>query len=223
MEKLMECISDAIDERQAITIIYHGGSKAGLARQITPQTINGDRLRAFCHADKVSKNFLISKIQLIENTGEIIGTPEKIIEYKENIKFEIVNDFLDHVSKIELSSPYILVISVDSVDVFKKWKNGNLQKTPILSFYYLDENYDQIKFSEIKKLNLQRKTITTDETFKSGGVDITISHTETTDANRPWRVDSGFSNKRKSTSKFAKATELFLTEIENYCTDDFSN
>lgn len=51
MDKNVEhVLVDAIENKQSLTVVYLGGSQPGTLRNISPISINGDKLRARCHS-----------------------------------------------------------------------------------------------------------------------------------------------------------------------------
>ena len=65
MDKNVEhVLVDAIENKQSLTVVYLGGSQPGTLRNISPISINGDKLRARCHSSGAVKVFNLGKIQL---------------------------------------------------------------------------------------------------------------------------------------------------------------
>ena len=66
----MRRLKESIETGETLRIIYHGGSQPGTVREIVPQSIKGEKLRAFCIGSGASKTFIISKIEI--NIGAMI-------------------------------------------------------------------------------------------------------------------------------------------------------
>lgn len=57
-------LKEAIGTGELIGVIYHGGSQPGMYREISPVEIEGDKVRAHCHASNAEKMFSIEKIEI---------------------------------------------------------------------------------------------------------------------------------------------------------------
>jgi len=78
MEYTKRLLQEAIETGEILTIIYHGGSQPGTSRQIAPMQINDEKVRARALPNKMSKVFMIDKIEITDSaTTELTYSPTK--------------------------------------------------------------------------------------------------------------------------------------------------
>lgn len=67
----------AIETGEVLLVKYHGGSKPGESRLLSPMAFVGDdKFRAHCHASGRNKVFVIDKIEILDDTDHATATYE---------------------------------------------------------------------------------------------------------------------------------------------------
>ncbi len=144
MEALDE-ILEAIKSNSELAIVYHGGSRPGSERRVTPISLEGPGLRARCHITGQAKLFSLNKIQIGDSKVSIpaslddapaaptFANLEEVFNYYrdtlEGLGWHIRTDFSEDYACISLHG---------------KFKNGNIKKEPDLNFAYkrlVEESY----------------------------------------------------------------------------------
>ena len=132
-------ILDAIEAKQKINVIYHGGSMSGQPRQLSPISIKGKKLRAKCYQSDTIKTFVIDKIQVITGDGELTEQKVPAVKSTSTISPEhTLNDVLlaikPHFKEIEW------LIEFNELEqyllIYPRFKNGKPKKAVELALYY---------------------------------------------------------------------------------------
>lgn len=122
-------IFEAIRDRRRVRIVYHGGSQPGAAREISPIAVDGDKVRAKCHASNAMKVFMMSKISLADDAA---GGEEMAWDpfFEPVARWETVRHYLvDERAGLEAMGWHIDADD-ESVGLYRRYKNGKLLKYP---------------------------------------------------------------------------------------------
>jgi len=136
---IAEQLREAMETGEVLEIVYHGGSKPGSKRRISPRSLSedGTRLRAYCIESEALKTFATAKIQI---GGECAPQPTEVIleqalagvtSFQEALEpfvewFEICGWYID---------PY-----ADAMTLHRYFKNGNPHKAHDVVICYVEEN-----------------------------------------------------------------------------------
>ena len=161
----MRRLKESIETGETLRIIYHGGSQPGTVREIVPQSIKGEKLRAFCIGSGASKTFIISKIEIVEDNNK------QEVEYNSEIARQQINPVQHYKSIDDLlkdkrefleslgwqvknnTEKYQIADSREQyceyLSLYSHFKNGKIRKTPdiVLSFEALTSDGINIIFS----------------------------------------------------------------------------
>lgn len=132
-------IQNAIDSKQKINVIYHGGSLKGQSRVLGPISIKGNKVRAKCYTTNALKSFLIERIQVITESGAL--TKDRSSEVIQLPKVEPQQTLPDVQNAITPHFPienWLVDFKGDdkSLSIFSRFKNGNPKKLPELQICY---------------------------------------------------------------------------------------
>jgi len=121
---VVERLERAAKAGERLTIVYHGGSQPGTAREIGVIRVTPLEVRARCYASNTVKTFKVSKI-------EIVGDEEVIPSYDPQPEPAPPLGILDVLSRRadDLKSfGWHVEIDEDSISVHRYLKNGRPQK-----------------------------------------------------------------------------------------------
>ncbi|RZF81281.1 hypothetical protein EXT43_12650 [Pseudoalteromonas sp. CO109Y] len=156
-------ILDAIEAKQKINVIYHGGSMSGQPRQLGPISIKGNKLRAKCYKSDAFKTFVIDKIQVITSDGELTekrspNTHSKLVIEPEQTLLDVSNAIQPHFD----DKLWLVELNEDnkSLYIYPRFKNGKPKKSVDLALFYeeyrtelvLNETTDEFEDIEIKRV-----------------------------------------------------------------------
>lgn len=134
-----QIIQTAIEAKQKINVIYHGGSMSGQPRELGPISIKGNKLRAKCYKTDAFKTFLIERIQIITSDGELTEQkaltvkPTPVVSPKQalsDIFAAIKPHFKDREWLIDFNE------AEQSLLIYPRFKNGKPKKSIELALYY---------------------------------------------------------------------------------------
>lgn len=146
-----QLIQKAIDTKQKINVIYNGGSMSGQPRILGPISINGNKVRAKCYATNALKTFLMERIQVIAENGEL--TKNRASEVNQLPKVEPQQTLLDIKNAITPHFPVEkwlieLTESTKNLSIYARFKNGNPKKLPELQICF-EEFRTELEIDEI--------------------------------------------------------------------------
>ena len=122
METLKNILIEAIETGEIIPIKYHGGSQPGTIRQISPVSVDGDKVKARCLASSRVKMFKLSKMELEQNLD--------LVTYVASQKTEptsLKEAFKPYENFIR-DSGWVISFKNDTAEIFTTLKNGKLRK-----------------------------------------------------------------------------------------------
>lgn len=195
MTSILSSLTNAIENKAKLKIIYNGGSKPGTIREMSPIAIieNGEKLRAKCHTSNAVKVFVVAKISIIENSGEIIGSlplpspPKSYIDIDDFLSIETKNlESLGWFVKKETDIKESTYGECIYLTLHRIRKNGNPLKGDDVSIIYTEYSYDLMFFGGDESEIQNRKKRT-----------------------RPWAV-RGKNLETATFSRFDRAIELFI-------------
>lgn len=187
---VIERLSEAIDTGEVIDIAYRGGSQPGASRKISPIQVDGDTVKARCFSSGRVKTYMVELIELIdENTDRPLFTEDNKVS--ETIPYPSLLQAGSYNRPRFESMGWVVSVTDESVQLFKKWKNGNSQKTPSCEINY--EEYSTEHAYDIKTGEMVERDPIKRE--------------------RPWVVRAR-KKKTVSFSNFPKAFERFFSYAE---------
>lgn len=132
-------IQNAIDTKQKINVIYNGGSMSGQSRVLGPISIKGNKVRAKCYTTNALKTFLMERIQVISENGEL--SKDRSSEVSQPPKVEPQQTLLDIKNAISSHFPieqWLIELNENTKDlsIYARFKNGNPKKLPELQVCY---------------------------------------------------------------------------------------
>lgn len=132
-------IQNAIDTKQKINVIYSGGSMSGQSRVLGPISIKGNKVRAKCYTTNALKTFLMERIQVIAENGEL--TKDRSSEVNQTPRVDpqqtlpdIQNAIAPHFHNEQWFVEYNE--SEKSLSIYSRFKNGKPKKLPELQVCY---------------------------------------------------------------------------------------
>lgn len=137
MRNVEAVILNAIENKERIIIAYHGGKEPGTLREIGPigfDESTGD-LRARCYNTNRVKKFRIDKIQVDNLESCKTRTAERPVKPME---FKTLEDAYTHIKDTLDSFGWSVIFSAEEryLELFERFKNGNLKKLPTISITY---------------------------------------------------------------------------------------
>lgn len=155
-------IQNAIDTKQKINVIYNGGSMSGQSRVLGPISIKGNKVRAKCYTTNALKTFLMERIQVIAENGEL--TKDRSSEISQPPKVEPQQTLVDIKNAIAPHFPveqWLIELNENTKDlsIYARFKNGNPKKLPELQVCFeeyrteleIDEQTGDFKEVTIKR------------------------------------------------------------------------
>ncbi|ALQ08491.1 hypothetical protein D172_010690 [Pseudoalteromonas sp. Bsw20308] len=144
-------IQNAIDTKQKINVIYNGGSMSGQSRVLGPISIKGNKVRAKCYTTNALKTFLIERIQVMAENGEL--TKDRSSEVNQPPKVEPQQTLLDIKNAIAPHFPVEqwlidLTESTKDLSIYERFKNGNPKKLPELQVCF-EEYRTELEIDEL--------------------------------------------------------------------------
>lgn len=144
-------IQNAIDTKQKINVIYNGGSMSGQSRVLGPISIKGNKVRAKCYTTNALKTFLIERIQVMAENGEL--TKDRSSEVNQPPKVEPQQTLLDIKNAIASHFPVEqwlidLTESTKDLSIYERFKNGNPKKLPELQVCF-EEYRTELEIDEL--------------------------------------------------------------------------
>lgn len=144
-------IQNAIDTKQKINVIYNGGSMSGQSRVLGPISIKGNKVRAKCYTTNALKTFLIERIQVMAENGEL--TKDRSSEVSQPPKVEPQQTLLDIKNAISPHFPVEqwlieLTESAKDLSIYARFKNGNPKKLPELQVCF-EEYRTELEIDEL--------------------------------------------------------------------------
>ena len=178
-------VSEAIQSKNHLTIIYHGGSNPGMIREVFPFSIEGEMLQARCGITNNVKMYNLRKMQVVDEHGVVVGNA--ISENKNDFScFASLEDFFDDQRDALEALGWGASFSENRIELRRFFKNGKPRKTPDLYLAYEEYIFEYYYDEEME-------VVTTKKTRE-----------------RPWIVSiknkvSVFSHKEKAMDKFFAA------------------
>lgn len=136
----IEDIQAAIESGEVLNIVYHGGSKPGTHRKISPVALNGNRVRATCYTSHAIKTFIVDKIQLVSDSTEASDwTPDPPAPHYKSLDEIIAAEGYEleglgwHVEREE-----------EQISLHRRFKNGRPLKGSDVSLDYEETTYDLV-------------------------------------------------------------------------------
>ncbi len=142
-----QLIQSAIDTKQKINVIYHGGSMSGQPRELGPISIKGNKLRAKCYKTDAFKTFLIERIQIITTDGELTEQKHPSVKPTPTISPEqTLSDVAARITAHFKESEWLVDFNENeqSILIYSRFKNGKPKKSPVLALYYEEYRSDLI-------------------------------------------------------------------------------
>jgi len=142
-----QLIQSAIDTKQKINVIYHGGSMSGQPRELGPISIKGNKLRAKCYKTDAFKTFLIERIQIITTDGELTEQKHPSVKPAPIISPEqTLSDVASLITTHFKESEWLVDFNENeqSILIYSRFKNGKPKKSPTLALYYEEYRSDLI-------------------------------------------------------------------------------
>jgi hypothetical protein len=140
---LTETLSRAIEAGEVLFVKYHGGSKPGESRQLSPIAFVGDdKIRAHCHASGRNKVFVIDKIEILEDVDHGSATYESApFPSDPKTLAEALAGNLDGLR----DAGWHVEIEAEFCSLHRYFKNGKPRKTPVVSIEFREFtwNYDE--------------------------------------------------------------------------------
>ena len=138
-DELEDKLMEAMETGEILTIVYQGGSHPGAPRQIQPRSIFDDKIRALDVQSGRNKQYLIQKIRIVDGDAPIPDYTPTI--YEKNPSVEELIEY--HVAEAEKLG-WTVTVTGNNVELFARFKNGNLRKTPSVSIFYEEYQVDYI-------------------------------------------------------------------------------
>lgn len=157
-----QIIQNAIDNKQKISAIYHGGSMSGKSRVLGPISIKGNKVRAKCYTTNALKTFLIERIQVINNDGSLTANrSSEIIEQVKVDPQQTLPDVLDAISPHFPSNLWYIDFkeAEKAILIYGLFKNGKPKKTPELELCYEEYRTELIlndESGELEEVTIKR-------------------------------------------------------------------
>ncbi|MFV0449820.1 MAG: hypothetical protein ACK5MF_15410 [Vibrio sp.] len=138
-----DAILNAIDRKQKLTVVYHGGRQPGSSREIGPISYNDDtgKVRAKCYTTGTVKSFLIHKMAISEHESVPEREPDPEILHFDDI--ESAHSYLHDTLK---SFGWVVAFneSEQLISLHHSFKNGKIKKTLVVSIGYEEWTWDMI-------------------------------------------------------------------------------
>lgn len=184
-------LQEACDDGELISIVYHGGSHAGLARRIVVTNVTADAVWAREADGRQSKQFKISKIQLAPADAVVHNLDDSQAPQPSTLDEAIA----PHMA-ILMDSPWVVVSEPNAIKLYGTFKNGKRRKRPALALTY-QEPWTKLDATDVatgEKHPVER---------------------ELTGAERPWSVASpkGTWNFKKLSSAIQRLLDEFSREM----------
>ncbi|MBD1572911.1 hypothetical protein HC725_06405 [Vibrio sp. S17_S38] len=130
-------IIGAIENKEKIVIAYHGGRQPGAVREIGPISYDDmtGKVRARCYSTNVVKSFLIEKIQIDNLDFHQPRTREVPIQ---SMDFSSLSEMYEHTKDTLEGLGWSVIFNAEdlTLELFERFKNGNLKKTSTISLAY---------------------------------------------------------------------------------------
>ena len=201
MESLIETLLAYCEARQAIRIVYNGGSHPGLPRDVVPRLLQDGKLIAVDLQSHISKSYFLEKISsALPIEGPLlplVAQPPKIPSIP---SFDTFADYCEHFREL-IDSLRMHVTENDAIlGLATYFKNGKPR-----SNHYVAISFQQ-RFSD-EELLLRRQ-----------GIEITHVQTH---RERPWAVyTQRDSNQCKNFGALHSAFEHFVEELKRIRASD---
>ncbi|MDZ6762810.1 hypothetical protein U4W44_22950 [Escherichia coli] len=141
MDKNVEhVLVDAIENKQSLTVVYLGGSQPGTLRNISPISINGDKLRARCHSSGAVKVFNLGKIQLPSDSCAI-SMHYGDLEVK---AYETMQSVNDNFHALYPEGRWGVDFNEHRFALFDFFKNGKRKKTAFMAIEFRERDEEKI-------------------------------------------------------------------------------
>tara|TARA_R110000772_G_scaffold58539_4_gene132568 strand:- start:38887 stop:39504 length:618 start_codon:yes stop_codon:yes gene_type:complete len=147
-------LREAVETNSAVRVIYDGGSQAGAERVITPLAIDGDKLRARCHASGTVKVFKVSRVRLPGSDGPAAKYDSAAAPHREFSSFaEIVARYRDTLKGLGWHTE----VTATHFTLHKVRKNGAPLKRPEVGISFVefieDTYWDQDETGELVEVS----------------------------------------------------------------------
>lgn len=162
VEETTAALNLAINAGEVLCIRYHGGSQPGAARDISPISIDGPKVRARCYTSNAVKLFVIDKIEICSGHH-----PDNVPAWDPTTKTKYQFASLTELHQVIADELHTLGWHVEHNDDFislhRRWKNGKPLKGSEVSITYsefveeehadLDEDGNLIYHETYKRRN----------------------------------------------------------------------
>lgn len=138
---ILPIIEKAISSKEKLMIVYLGGSRPGVVREIAPLSLDNGKVRARCYLSNTVKTFMIKKIQIMDSDGVLTEA-----NYQQDEVFPFFNSYsevYDLLVNRLVDLGWYIELSNDSISLHRKFKNGKLRKSSEISIYYDEYVYDE--------------------------------------------------------------------------------
>lgn len=123
----------AIENGEMLTIIYHGGSHAGIARRVLPVRVTDDALWAIEADGEIRKQFKLAKLELAPEGATAQNLSDTPPEEPQTLNEAMA----PHMPVLEASG-WTIVCDDRRIALYGRFKNGNLRKAPALEINYCE-------------------------------------------------------------------------------------
>lgn len=154
----LDRLKKAIETKELLKIIYHGGSQPGTSRDITANSLKDGRVYAFCLTSYSNKIFFVDKIEIIEDletdtieyeagsSGQLPIQTYFTIDDLLKQKKTLLNDYGWEIRRE--TKKYVVAPSLeqefDAIFLYSKFKNGKLRKTADMELSFTALTWDEV-------------------------------------------------------------------------------
>lgn len=129
-------LQSAIDAGEVLLVKYHGGSKPGESRQLSPIGFVGDdKVRAHCHASGRNKVFLVGKIEVLEDVDHSTATYQDAPVAVASEPASLAEAFGDRLKLLRAAGWHVNQ-DANYCSLHRYFKNGKPRATPALRMEY---------------------------------------------------------------------------------------
>jgi hypothetical protein len=152
LESMRRAMEEGIANGEWFEIVYHGGSNPGAKRKIAPIKILGDQVRARCYTSNAVKPFVLAKIDILAVGQEAATVPQWAPGGNPDDLAGVVDVRDIHRVCNEALAAKGWVVRLSELDegweleLFARWKNGKLRKTPthVLGYFHTTSDASHI-------------------------------------------------------------------------------
>lgn len=183
MDQRIAAILTAIGERKTLTIVYHGGSQPGTARDIQPLRLADDVVFARDLTTDEERAFRVDKIEL-PAAGDAIHRYSRTPEIQPEARTQTIGETFAPLVEELRALGWGVEVGMNAVGVFSFFKNGKPRKTATVWLQFDEWIYD----------------------YTEDGRDVMRR------SSRPYCVRSARFQPARSFARLEPAAEMFMTE-----------